>query len=179
MIDRITEDIDKALDNDAYLAALTLALTIPDICGKAKHPKKGTKVRYIGWYDEYVGAYEQSPFDKREGTNMPYLSGEVVYSLRNSMLHEGSPNVNSKIIDEFVLIIEKKKSVEIYADSAGMTTSNYNEKCYRHYRLNVRRFCQIIIANARAYYEDNKELFNFFNYTIMDWDKEVEKLHNH
>jgi len=178
MIDRIIEDIDRALDNDAYLAALTLALTIPDICGKAKYPKKGTKGRYKGWYDEYVGEYEQSPFDKNEGSNMPYLSGDVVYSLRNSMLHEGSPYVDRKIIDEFVLVIGKKKPIEIYGDSAGVTTTNYNDECIRHYRLNVRRFCQIIAANARSYFDENKELFNFFNYSIMDWDEEVKKLHD-
>ncbi len=35
MIDTIIEDINKALDNEAYLAAMTLALTLPDICGKS------------------------------------------------------------------------------------------------------------------------------------------------
>ncbi|MTI49904.1 MAG: hypothetical protein FH761_18900 [Firmicutes bacterium] len=107
---------------------------------------------------------------------MPYLSGEVVYSLRNSMLHEGSPNVDSKTIDDFVLVIEKKKPIEVYSDSAGVTTTNYNDVCVRHYRLNVRRFCQVIIASAKGYFNENEELFNFFNYTIMDWDVEVEKL---
>lgn len=106
---RIIDDINRSLDNDAYLAALTLALTIPDICGKAQYPDKGIGFRYKAWYDEHVGAYERCPCDKCKESDMPYLSGKVIYSLRNSMLHEGSPNVDSKIIDEFVLVIEKKK----------------------------------------------------------------------
>lgn len=48
MVNRLVEDINRALDNDAYFAALSLALTLPDICGKAKYPtEKSTKKRYI------------------------------------------------------------------------------------------------------------------------------------
>ena len=51
--------MNKALDNDCFFSALSLALTLPDICGKAKYPTDGNKKRFIAWYDEYVGAYEQ------------------------------------------------------------------------------------------------------------------------
>ena len=105
--------MNKALDNDCFFSALSLALTLPDICGKAKYPTDGNKKRYIAWYDEYVGAYEQCPGEEGE---MPYLSGEVVYQLRCSFLHQGNPNIDKgKIneecckIDKFVLLTEKKK----------------------------------------------------------------------
>ena len=32
---RLIDDINRALENEAYFAALALALTLPDICGKA------------------------------------------------------------------------------------------------------------------------------------------------
>lgn len=60
---------------------------------------------------------------------MPYLSGNVIYSLRCSLLHEGNPNVDnvqltrknaSLQIDYFVLKVEKKKDFDIYADSNGI-----------------------------------------------------------
>ena len=35
MIDKIIKDIETSLENGAYLGALALALTLPDICGKA------------------------------------------------------------------------------------------------------------------------------------------------
>ena len=49
---------------------------------------------------------------------LPYLSGEVVYNLRNSFPHQGTPNIDvSKIIDsankvdEFTLVFEKKMNL--------------------------------------------------------------------
>ena len=81
---RLIDDINRALENEAYFAALALALTLPDICGKAKYPNERNGTRYINWYDEYVGKYEQCPCETCQENKMPYLSGEVVYQLRNS-----------------------------------------------------------------------------------------------
>lgn len=47
------EDIRKALAGNAYLSALALALTIPDILSKAEYPELGrTGDRYMRWIDE-------------------------------------------------------------------------------------------------------------------------------
>ena len=40
MLQRLIDDINKALDNDCFFSALSLALTLPDICGKAKYPNE-------------------------------------------------------------------------------------------------------------------------------------------
>lgn len=37
MIERLIEDVNKALDAEAYMAALSLSLTLPDICAKAEY----------------------------------------------------------------------------------------------------------------------------------------------
>ena len=50
MINKLVEDINKALDNEAYFSALSLALTLPDICGKAEFPETKSGRRYIDWY---------------------------------------------------------------------------------------------------------------------------------
>ena len=80
------------------MSALITALILPDICGKAKYPEmeKQTKQRYIKWYDEYIGQYEKDTEDER---GMPYLSGELIYSLRCSVLHQGNPNIDGKKLD--------------------------------------------------------------------------------
>ena len=88
MIDRIVSEIKTCLENDCYIAALALALTLPDVCGKAEYPNEGNTKRYIKWYNEYVGKYEK-PSDPY-GSDMPYSSGEVIYNLRNSLLHQGT-----------------------------------------------------------------------------------------
>lgn len=101
MMLKLIDDVNKALDADCYYSALTLALTFPDICGKAEYPQEKNTKRYKDWYDEHIGKYEQCPCEQCPNTPMPYLSGEVVYSLRNSLLHQGTPNITvDKIKDD-------------------------------------------------------------------------------
>ena len=48
MINKIIEEIDKSLEIEAYLSALSLVLILPDICGKAEYDSnKKNKERYI------------------------------------------------------------------------------------------------------------------------------------
>ena len=76
MMLQLIDDVNKALDAECYYSALTLALTFPDICGKAEYPKeKSTAKRYKDWYDDQIGRYEQSPCEQCRDMPMPYLSG--------------------------------------------------------------------------------------------------------
>lgn len=185
MINRLIDDINKALDAEAYMAALSLVLTLPDICAKAEYGDSlGNKVRYIKWFDEYIGQYEKAPVEPGE-TEMPYLSGEVVYQLRCSVLHQGNPDIdNDKInnevckIDHFTLVVEKKKPFDIYIDSACVSSiaGLAETKPVRSYRVNVRRLCISITSVAREYYKANRGKFSFFSYNILDWDEIAEKI---
>lgn len=176
MIFRLVQDIRKALENELYFVALSSALTLPDICGKAAYPDESSGKRYISWYEEEIGKYMKNPDDKE---NMPYLSGEVIYSLRCSLLHEGNPSVNNDSlrtnlpIDHFSLVIEKAKPFDIYADSSLIT--NYGGKNIREYSMNVRRICMILCNVAESYYKENKDKFHF-NYEIIDWDEVTSHL---
>lgn len=172
MVLRLIHDIRNALKNDLYFVALSSALTLPDICGKAAYPdERSSRKRYILWYDEEIGKYEKNPADK---SNMPYLSGEVVYSLRCSLLHEGNPNMSNESlrknlpIDHFSLVVEKAKPFTPYIDSSSII--EWGNKHIRRYRMNVRRICMILCNVAEAYYRENKDKFHF-NYEIIDWDE--------
>jgi len=165
---RLIDDINRALENEAYFAASALALTLPDICGKAKYPNERNGTRYINWYDEYVGKYEQCLCETCQENKMPYLSGEVVYQLRNSFLHQGTPNVDKNKIrnefnklDKFTLVIEKKNEFDIYADASSVGVE-------RSYRVNVRRLCLILTLTAKGYYEKHMDEFNFFNFSVLE-----------
>lgn len=174
MINTLITDINKCLDNDCYMAALITALTIPDICGKAAYPEDKTKKRYTKWFDENIGLYEKGP--KVDGRmEMPYLSGEIVYSLRCCLLHQGNPNIeNERIYEErckinfFELKKEKQNGFNIYCDKSFCSGN------VKGYQVSVRRLCNIICWCAESYYEENKEKFNFFDYKIVD-DSEFEK----
>lgn len=184
MLLKLIEDMNKALDHDCYFSALSLALTLPDICGRAKYPtERSTKKRYIDWYDEYIGRYMQYPGEEGQ---MPYLSGEVVYQLRCSFLHQGTPNIDSsKIeeeccqIDDFVIAVEPKKEFNIYMDLASSSESFYNMektgKTTLTYEVNVRRLCLIISECAKGYYKESSTAFDFFKFHIVDLEERNRK----
>ncbi|MBQ8814612.1 MAG: hypothetical protein IJZ85_08975 [Lachnospiraceae bacterium] len=179
MIEKLIEEIDNALLHDLYFAAMSLALALPDICGRAEYPNANVTTRYILWYNEYIGQYEQCSCDACRKAQMPYLSGEVIYNLRNSFLHQGTPNIDSSKIkdsanklDEFTLVFEKKNEFDIYVDASSIISSNDGDVSRRSYRVNVRRLCQIITLNAKGYYHKNRDKFDFFNYKILDWDRD-------
>lgn len=39
LIEQIIKEINTCLKNGCYIVALTIALTLPDICGKVEYPK--------------------------------------------------------------------------------------------------------------------------------------------
>lgn len=93
MIEQIVKEINICLENECFLSALGMALTLPDICGKAEYPTDGVTKRYIKWTNEYISAYEKD--DSPYGIDMPYLSGEVLYNLRNAILHHRETQAQS------------------------------------------------------------------------------------
>lgn len=49
MIEHLVNEIERCLKNDLQIAALTMALTLPDTCGKAYSPKGRNGERYANW----------------------------------------------------------------------------------------------------------------------------------
>lgn len=194
MVLRLVEEIQKALDNDLYFVALCAALTLPDICGKVEYPDgKSSRKWYIDWYDKEIGQFEKCPKEEvglqeeatpQKNDDEPELTGEVLYGLRCALLHEGNPNTQSekfkdtRPIDKFILVIEKKKPVEIYGDSSVVKKlmppggRGDCQECYREYRMNVRRICKVLCAAASSYYRNNSDKFHF-NYYLVDLDAET------
>lgn len=169
MLNRIINEIYRSLENECFIAALSLALTIPDICGKVEYPTDSVTSRYIQWYNKYIGQYEKpsGPY----GSDMPYLSGEIVFNLRNSMLHQGTPNVDTSRIkeqrcqvDQFVLSITDRYDggTRMVAYSDGMQITK------RKLTVNIVNICHKLCRVASSYYEDNQDRFNFFRYEIED-----------
>ena len=183
MLQRLIDDINKSLEHDCYFSALSLALILPDICGKAQYPdERSSKARYINWFDDHVAKFEKSPF---EDSKVPYLSGEVIYSLRCSFLHQGNPNIEKEKIederckiDHFILLTEKKNEYGIYIDSATFSEPfGFNKgKTESSYEVNIRRLCFILCRCAEVYYKSHFEEFDFFDYNIVDLDERYSGL---
>jgi hypothetical protein len=183
MLFRMIEDVQKALDAQAYMAALALALVIPDVCGKAEYPnEKSSKARYTKWFDQEISYSEHpdysnmDPLKEKEAKKLPHLNGEAIYQLRCAILHQGNPNIdNDKIqndenkIGHFIIEYEKPKVLSIYVDSPQY--NNFTGK--KSYRVNLNLLCLIICAVAKGYYDGNKEKFNFFEYELIDKDAQL------
>ena len=172
MVNQLIKEINLALDNNLYLVALNTALTLPDICGRAEYPDLGNTARYKKWCSENIGQYEINPDNKKRGIDMPYLSADIVYDLRCSLLHQGTPNIDRKFNINFSLIIEKKNEFNIYVDSASC------ENGEKTHKVSIRRLCCILCWTAEEYYKNNKVKFNFFNYKIVDIDEERKKIND-
>ena len=193
MVNRIIEEIQKSLKQENYLAALTMALTLPDICGKAAEPSLGTGARYKKWYKDNVVLHEKTS-DPHEadmpycGADMPYLSEEVIYQLRNSMLHQGNPNVDAKSIreeqckiDEFILFVDEPydSGLSVVSYEKELNGKELNEKklkiTNRKLEVNLVLTCNRICNAAKEYYERNTKRFDFFNYTFENRKKSREE----
>lgn len=170
MINRIVSDIRVCLDSGAYIAALTLALTIPDICGKAEFQDYSRgKRRYISWYNRY---FHFLPAEGHEA--LPNMTGEVVYDLRCQLLHTGNPSIQDKNkINRFIIEYETNKSF-IGGDSISARLDKDRKITYCTYIFNLNSFCLSLCAVAEWYYEENKNRFTFFDYELVDRDTKIE-----
>ena len=180
MINELIREIKYCLDHDCCMAGLALALTLPDICGKALFPIAGIGERYTKWFDEYIGQYEHD--DEHIKLGIPYLNGKLIYSLRCSVLHQGNPNIDEQKldIDHFELQYNKDERSTIIAgvsEAEIIKDENGNEKAiHKKICINVRSLCWKICLCAEKCYETNKEKFNFFNYNLVNTDFRTRRI---
>lgn len=172
MISTYVNDIKCSLKNKCYFSALSLALTLPDICGMAEFPNKQVGERYIEWYDKYIGDYMAYGKDDLGGNN-PWLSGEVVYNLRNTFLHQGNPGIESDKVkeevnrfDQFCLLLGDGTDVQVSTINIEAGTQETGKITYRSIIIDVTYLCDTICDFALWYYDDNREKFKF-NFNVM------------
>ena len=172
MIPNYVDDIRRSLKNKCYFSALSLALTMPDICGMAEFPNKQVGERYVEWYDKYIGDYMAYGKDDLGGNN-PWLSGEVVYNLRNTFLHQGNPGIESDKVkeevnrfDQFCLLLGDGTDVQVSTINIEAGTKETGKITYRSIIIDVTYLCDTICDFALGYYDDNREKFKF-NFNVM------------
>ena len=171
LINRIVHEIRMALSHELYLSALALALTLPDTCGKAEYPnEKYSGARYKKWCSQYViSDRHDSPY----GYDMPYLSEEIIYNLRNSLLHQSTPNIEKSTIHESRCRVDK---FELVITGEDGTNGDLSEVAYdkdmnivqRGLKVHISHLCYILSTAAEDYYKNNKEKFDFIKYSIED-----------
>lgn len=190
MLEKIFEDINKALDAGAYIAALALALTLPDLCSQIEFPDEELVwKRYTKWYDKYMGTptrefmTEKLTDDDNERT-MPWLTGIVIYKLRCNLFHSSNPNVMKKEIynenkepdeiwnvDHFVLVIESKKEGDCYVHSSSVQWGGNLSDDIRTYKLSIRKLCTDLIYVTKVYLLKHPDQKPKIQFEILDLDK--------
>lgn len=167
MIERLVKEIYIGLNNKCYISSLTMALTLPDICGKAKYPNEKNTKRYKQWLNDYV--CNKQPFGLQSDS-------DTIYNLRCSLLHEGNPSIDKTKckIKKFTLIV-RENSARIPLESVCFEEKPDGSRICECCNININFLCEKICEAALAYYQSNKEQFNFFDYRITCVDDETAK----
>ena len=114
MIERMIDEVERCIQNNCYIAALNVALTLPDSCGKAEYGTDECGKRYKNWCRTYFDELYQPKINSEYTKDLEYLDGEILYKLRCSLLHEDSlPKTlriskDKRLIDEFVLVANEE-----------------------------------------------------------------------
>lgn len=100
---QIEREIERCLENNLYLAALTLTLTIPDIYENLENKLPGSnRIRYTGWMKEYLVPNSQ----RYETDEHSFL--DDIYALRCVVLHDGQSSIEfqraRKEVHQFKLV---------------------------------------------------------------------------
>ena len=135
------KDMLAAFDADAFLSALSLALTLPDICGARMCPhEKSSSKRYETWFDQYVApSYRNSS------------EAHGCYTVGSNALH---PKKKKSIyhIAQFRIF---EKSSEIAVDHIGRQwPSDDPEATFAQVDLDLRRFLHSIESGVERFLED-------------------------
>lgn len=167
MVERLVKEIYTGLRNRCYISALTTALTLPDICGKAKYPKEKTTYRYKQWLNDYVCSKQSFGLQ---------ADADTIYNLRCSLLHDGNPSIDKQKckIKKFALIV-RENSAHAPLESSSFEEKPDGTRVCECYNININFLCEKICEAALNYYNANKELFTFFDYRIINTDDETAK----
>lgn len=166
-MERFTNAIQMALENENWYGALFIALDLPDICGHIEGKIKGSEKRYVNWYERYMLLKYTQPIGPDKTLHV-FLSGADCYALRCSYFHEGDSKIDhqraQKVLSDFIF-------VEPTQNGMGMHMNQTNDTL----QLNVREFCLDICNSVNEWVE--KEVNNNQDYLSRS-DEQLLKIHD-
>lgn len=160
-MERFTQAINKSIESENWYSALTLALTIPDICGRLSYPefkKTESAKRYKKWFNEYLLHFYESPF---HGEGFTFMSGGDCYALRCALLHEGRDDVTSQ-----------KARRDVLSKITFSTTGSHRCHINGILILNLQAFCSEICQGVKSWNEDYQDSSD-----VQDAIKELLTIH--
>ena len=157
-MDAVVSEVRCCLESGNYRAALVSALTIPDICGLIEHPecRKESRKRYVDWFNDHILVNYAKKFTPEGRVSESYFDGDMCYSLRCKIFHEGNNRIDVKSINvsgcedcrfEFRLIVGG-------SDSYGRAIHSfpgYETVVVRQVTLNVTGLCEVLCGGAEDF----------------------------
>lgn len=160
-------DVVRAFNAEAFLSAISLALTLPDVCGCRLFPDECSRTRYEKWFDRYIAnayvengevtdGFEVKPLD----TPLCYFSGADCYQLRCVYLHEGSnaPHVE-RARTRFNLIQFRLFDEGITeCDHIGKTWEEPDGTAFQQIDLDLRRFIRCLQEGIERFLAEHPDM---------------------
>lgn len=142
----LADAIKKAMTDQNWYAALTLALSMPDICGRLESPQKKSQARYETWFAKYV----LSSFQFEIGGEMYiFLNASDCYALRCAYLHQGEFGLEDQRAKKVLELINFR--APIAGDFTHMVTDG------SVLSLKVDMFCTAICNGVEVWMKDMQE----------------------
>lgn len=165
-MESVFNSIRQSLNTENYLAALALALTIPDICGKVEFPNEKVGDRYCEWYTNYVDNAYNFPPPKCNPDDLPIpprFSASDCYQLRCAILHSWSIDMDFDKVNFDLFKLYKNTSVV-----SGVRWEQGKPQTAKSYiYLDITRFCQTMCDVAEEYYNTRKADFSKYHIEIQ------------
>lgn len=177
MFDRIIHEIEICLEYDATLAALALALTIPDAFSRIEYRNRKQEKRYPDWIDNYAPGIINKlnevtiPIKNKTGRykklSVP-SDGKIIYHIRNTLFHESTTKLTSKgAISHISLKDDGKSKYGLYVHAISSSVINNDEQNAKiNYRISIRGLIDVLIESAKKYYEENVDKMEAYE---KDW----------
>src|SRR3546814_7350752 len=118
-MEHILDQIRATYDSGIWYPVVSSALMMPDACGAVEFWGQGkhSRERYVEWYDRWVLPH----FSASDGK----FDGEVVYIVRNAMIHETTGFTRGKHGFDRVLFIPPNRSEERRAGKECVSRCRY------------------------------------------------------
>ncbi|MFC3299623.1 hypothetical protein FJV46_10620 [Arthrobacter agilis] len=146
-MEHLIDALEAALEQKNWYAALTMALSLPDICGKLEGEAPQTsRARYVRWCEKYLQPKYTAPADWDEIPHV-FLSGSDCYALRCALLHEGSAEIIEQsardALDSFEFTVTDGVDWNIHMNQTDLRL-----------QLSIDVFCDDLAAGAERWLED-------------------------
>ena len=158
-----------AKNNGAYISALSLALTLPNILSNIEKGKKTEKADYIKWFNDWVyNKYfklEENDELENNAREVMEFDGIKCYQLRCALLHSGNVDLldrnGNRHVDIFELCTSDTRNHAVVCNR----TENGPKNIYMS--VNIIYLIDAIISGANDYIIKNEEIIT--NYKNSDF----------